>query len=883
MRFFGRLKRSKQGVGSIIGAVFVILILLSGLTFYATYLSITDDYYETVGSMGDLGWSQNQERIAIKQVRLTAANNLNLTVENQGAVQSHLIWLGIFNKSAVPENQGYYALDEHLNPSESRDIVSGFTVVQDLKYAVQLVTELGNIVQNTFYPASAVRCALSLTAASPTTYEGNNVTVMLTVTPNDTEVDTVQSLTANISAAPTGLVQPADNSPLTVSGLAKGESAFFWWTYNTIGTGTVTFNATYGSAPAGTYALTDVNILASPGQGGGGNVSVAGVNGTAEYNPSQWNLLGSTQFVSGTLLDLQADNGTYMTFGSYQTASSAQTLYAHGETVNIGGTPYYLQKLTVADGPVTTLSSSMGTVGNQPWGNFTYPLAGVTSIPASTWTTTYRAWRDSDPAIAFDSASSVEANATAASASWNHTTGTGYNRLLLVAVGVHVATGTPTTVTNVTYGGLLLTQVTTALYSSTNPQVRTYIFSLTNPASGINTIKVTFAVSTLYVCGAVTYSGVDQTTPIQTSNTATGSGTSQSVSVTVSGAGRAVFGYLGGHRTAAWTITEGSGQDIRWSRQANLYKGRGSDKLGVSAGSVSMNWTTNQAPNWVCSAVVINPATVAGYANLNILIRKSDNTVRTTIATNAAGSVNLTTTPSTITGAYSWPGYTVVDQTDYLEIDYYVQVTTAASGVNAYLRIDDPSLGIVDQTKTSNIMLPSEYTVEAEFSGTSITQSWTQLTWTIDSSFTATGVATTFQLYNYTAPGAYSSSGDGFMNDTIGTANVTKIQTITISPTQFRDVAGTWRVKIRGVKSTSTQFLMKVDWIDLQTKYPTTGGTIPYNAWQWYSLRATTASGDPIPYAYVSIYANGTSVTFSARARLRLRNMASSAKSSSKN
>jgi hypothetical protein len=123
-------------------------------------------------------------------------------------------------------------------------------------------------------------------------------------------------------------------------------------------------------------------------------------------------------------------------------------------------------------------------------------------------------------------------------------------------------------------------------------------------------------------------------------------------------------------------------------------------------------------------------------------------------------------------------------------------------------------------------------------------------------------VATTFQLYNYTAPGAYPTSGDGFMNDMIGTADVTKIQTITISPTQFRDVAGTWRVKIRGVKSTSTQFLMKVDWIDFQTKYPTTGGTIPYNAWQRYSLRATTASGDPIPYAYVSIYANGTSVTF---------------------
>ena len=322
MLFFGRLRRSKQGVGSIIGAVFVILILLSGLTFYATYLSITDDYYETVGSMGDLGWSQNQERVTIKQVRLTAANNLNLTVENQGAVQSRLIWIGLFNKSAVPEDQTYYQLDEHLNPSERLNIVTTFTVVAGLKYAIQLVTELGNTIQNVFYPASEVVCALSLTAASPTTYEGNNVTVMLTVTHNDTEVDTIQSLNASISAAPGGLVQLVDNSPLTVNGLARGGSAFFWWIYRTIGTGTVIFNATYGQAPAGVYALASLNVLASPGQGGAGTVSITGVNGTGLYNPSQWNLLGSTQNVTGSIADLASKDSSYAIFNSYYSGTN---------------------------------------------------------------------------------------------------------------------------------------------------------------------------------------------------------------------------------------------------------------------------------------------------------------------------------------------------------------------------------------------------------------------------------------------------------------------------------------------------------------------------------------------------------------------------------
>jgi hypothetical protein len=55
---------------------------------------------------------------------------------------------------------------------------------------------------------------------------------------------------------------------------------------------------------------------------------------------------------------------------------------------------------------------------------------------------------------------------------------------------------------------------------------------------------------------------------------------------------------------------------------------------------------------------------------------------------------------------------------------------------------------------------------------------------------------------------------------------------------------------------------MKIDWIDIQTAYSTTGDTIPFNTWQSYSIKATTTTGSPIPYAYVAISTNGTSTTF---------------------
>jgi hypothetical protein len=107
--------------------------------------------------------------------------------------------------------------------------------------------------------------------------------------------------------------------------------------------------------------------------------------------------------------------------------------------------------------------------------------------------------------------------------------------------------------------------------------------------------------------------------------------------------------------------------------------------------------------------------------------------------------------------------------------------------------------------------VPSEYTCEVEFIGTSNTQSWTQLFWTTDCKCTATGVAVTVQLWNYQA-GRYALSGeDGYNSTIIGTTDVTMTQTITSNPTYFRDGSGNWKLKFKAVKSTSSPFDMKID------------------------------------------------------------------------
>jgi len=380
--------------------------------------------------------------------------------------------------------------------------------------------------------------------------------------------------------------------------------------------------STVAPAPTPTYNASSYNIVTGTYVSGSVPASIQSVDNnyfivrsagtatsTTAYNPSGYNLVGSTTLVSGSTADLASNNGVYMTFRSYGSATSAQTLYAHQETTTVGGSTYYLLKLNSSDSAGTEFSADAGTTGRKLMAKFVYQLTGISSIPTSTWTIYYRAYK--------------------------------------------------------------------------------------------------------------------------------------------------------GHTL------------------------------------------------------------VSAHGDVDILIRMANGTVRTTIATNVANSSALTTSYSTVSGTYSWGTYTVVNQTDYLEIDYYIEVTAVKAGNFVYLRIDDNTLPTADQTRATNINLPSEFTSEVEFTGSSNTGTWFQLVWTVDSAWTAGSVAVTIQVYNYTLDG-YPTSGNGYDSYTSSSTpdtDQTRTQTITTNPTHFRNSTGYWQIKVKGVKSTTSQFNFKADWIEFKPTY----------------------------------------------------------------
>ncbi len=90
--------------------------------------------------------------------------------------------------------------------------------------------------------------------------------------------------------------------------------------------------------------------------------------------------------------------------------------------------------------------------------------------------------------------------------------------------------------------------------------------------------------------------------------------------------------------------------------------------------------------------------------NIDILIRQADGSVRATIAT-AVATVWFEEAAQgswiTLSATYNFPGYTVQDENDYLEIDYYGDTINGPNGGGGYLQlsIDDNTLPVADQTR----------------------------------------------------------------------------------------------------------------------------------------------------------------------------------------
>jgi len=214
--------------------------------------------------------------------------------------------------------------------------------------------------------------------------------------------------------------------------------------------------------------------------------------------------------------------------------------------------------------------------------------------------------------VVFDVASNSGVQ-TVASYSWSHTVATGTNLALICAIErVGNYFGDPVLVTSVTYNTVGLTSIRSD-YDGASQRID--FFRLVAPATGANTVAVTLngIPGSGSVSGCWSASTVDQTTPVDIQNSASGNSVTAAVTLTGTATGsiylQSVTSSLGG------TLTVGDGATQDWNPTtiaAGAHKSAGGD--------VIPSWSIGSGGSpWLITAISLKPASAATAARRRIL------------------------------------------------------------------------------------------------------------------------------------------------------------------------------------------------------------------------------------------------------------------------
>lgn len=357
------------------------------------------------------------------------------------------------------------------------------------------------------------------------------------------------------------------------------------------------------------------------------------------------------------------------------------------------------------------------------------PVAAADGTTASTSALTM-----TTSTVAVDSTSTGSAVNPFTSLTFSHTTGSGSNRFMLVGISYEDDNTAGLSVTGVTYSGQALTFVGR---QASAQEVVCEIWRLTNPPSGAANVVVSVSGSStgdsLYA-GAITYTGVNQTTPLGT--LATNLNTSTTASATVASAtNELVFGVLAldDGRTATNTVGQTEGWNGRTESGDDGVRAAAATKTG--AASTTLTWTV-VSDAWSVCAVPIKPASVPttttftqtpafastftmpvgatpavtayynvtsgampGSPDITAVLKKNGTTLTTSSSTAASGGLLTFTFPSFGTAAS-------FAASDVLALD----ITTAQSGVTFTVDFDS-------STKPSKITLPTTTVINVDSLG----------------------------------------------------------------------------------------------------------------------------------------------------------------------
>lgn len=199
--------------------------------------------------------------------------------------------------------------------------------------------------------------------------------------------------------------------------------------------------------------------------------------------------------------------------------------------------------------------------------------------------------------ITLDATSTTSAGGGTSPITFNHTTGTGTARLMMVGISIEQDNSGNADVTSVTYGtGMTQQTLTKLIEEGPNGEANAEIWYLVAPQSGTHPITITFSganANIAFVVGASTFTGVNQTTPLGTGVGVDDGTTPSEISVSGVLTGELVFGVIAHDDARPITSSSSGGQSQLWK----LSQSQGAND-GITGGAATKSGTATVTLSW---------------------------------------------------------------------------------------------------------------------------------------------------------------------------------------------------------------------------------------------------------------------------------------------
>lgn len=253
-----RITRQRRALSTIVGAVFMILIIASALNVTLWSMREQDRVTESIIEKTNTNLNRLNEDLRISDVRV-ANGKMNLTVTNAGGAASYLKSLYLVNETSKQQYRYDISLtiDGRKSVSNVGQSSPAIGIKNNTNYTVKVVSQSGVTATTNLSPVSSVGVSMSLIVIPPTVVPGQNVTLLFAVANNSTDSFIPALVTPTLSKSCSPACQFTDYVTPQSAYLKSGNTVFFKWVSKVTGADGVvmTFNASLSNGKQGNYVI----------------------------------------------------------------------------------------------------------------------------------------------------------------------------------------------------------------------------------------------------------------------------------------------------------------------------------------------------------------------------------------------------------------------------------------------------------------------------------------------------------------------------------------------------------------------------------------------------------------------------------------------------